>query len=367
MNILQIRGSFEDNGPGTQTLTISTELRRRGHKVTLCSSGGLLKEKIIENKFDFLEIKELALNKRNFLNVIKAINKLRTFFANNNIEVVHAHNAASMYIAYFASILAFKKIKFFHSCRGVELRKNYQWRNWIYKIYPAKLFAVCQFTKDILMSFGVNKDKIIVTYNGVDLKRFKIEDKKEKSIEIRNELNIPIDATVIGIIGRMEVKGHDLLVEAFSKLYSDYPNLYLVLVGSGPEYDFTLNLAKQLGVEERVRFTGFRTDIERLHASFDIFALLSKYGEMFPNAILESLSYGTPFVSSKLSGIPEIAERGCGIVCEIGNVEEIKNALIELLTNDELRNRMSLNALKCIQEEFNIEVVVDKIENAYKS
>ena len=53
MNMLQLRGEFFDNGPGTQTITISTELRRRGHKVILCSSGGYLTNKILGLNFKY--------------------------------------------------------------------------------------------------------------------------------------------------------------------------------------------------------------------------------------------------------------------------------------------------------------------------
>ncbi len=367
MNILQIRGAFEDSGPGTQTLTISEELRRRGHNVTLCSGGGLLANNIIAKGFKLHIIKEISLENRNLFNVIKGLKELRKFIKENNFEVIHAHNAATLYLAYIATMLAgkLKEIKFFHSCRGVELRPNYQWRNYIYKGYPAHLFAVCEYTKQMLMSFGVQEKKITVTYNGVDLSRFDINFLDKYRIKMRKELNIPQDAFVIGIIGRMGVKGHDLLIRAFEKLYFKYDKMYIVLVGTGPDFDKNKILANELGVSNRTIFTGFRTDSEYLNAGFDIFALLSIWGEMFPNAILESMAYKHPFISSNLSGIPEMAENKEGFIVEIGDIDDIVSKIELLFINESLRKEMGENAFLTIQQRFNIGAVVDRIVEKY--
>ena len=367
MNVLQIRGAFEDSGPGTQTLTISEELRRRGHNVTLCSGGGLLVNKIISKGFELKIIKELSLENRNLINLLKGVNKLRKFIKNNNFDVIHAHNAATMYLAYFSTILAgkSKSVKFFHSCRGVELRPNYRWRNYIYKGYPAHLFAVCEYTKNMLMTFGVPEKKITVTYNGVDTKRFDIDRVSEYRKKMRDEFSVPQHAFVVGIIGRMGVKGHDLLIRAFEKLHSKYDNLYIVLVGIGPDFDKNKKLARDLRVDDRTIFTGFRTDSEYLNAGFDIFALLSVYGEMFPNAILESMSYKHPFISSDLSGIPEMAKNREGFIVEIGNINQIVSKIEMLMNNQELRREMGENAFNSIQKKFNISAVVDTIIASY--
>jgi glycosyltransferase involved in cell wall biosynthesis len=367
MKILQIRGSFEDNGPGTQTLTISEELRRRGHVVELCSSGGLLADKITSKGFNLHIIPELAFDKRSFFNVLKSVYKLCKVLKKNNFEIIHAHNAATVYISFFATLLIghSKRIKLFHSCRGVELRPLFQWRNFIYKIYPAHLFAVCQFTKNKLLSFGVLDSKITITYNGVDTNRFDINQLNSNRVKMRKELNIPIDAFVVGIIGRMEVKGHDLLIKAFANLYDIYPNLYIVLVGAGPDFQKNLNLAKKLKVENRTIFTGFRTDSELMNAGFDIFALLSTNGEMFPNAILESMAYKHTFIASNLSGIPEMAKNGEGFIVPIADIGAISSHIELLMNNLVLRNSMGEKAYKSIITIFNIKIVVDKILDAY--
>ena len=76
MNILQLRTEFSDNGPGTQTLTISTELRRRGYNVILASSGGHLTKKINDLNFKYYIIPEIAFKKRNPYNTFFVLTKL---------------------------------------------------------------------------------------------------------------------------------------------------------------------------------------------------------------------------------------------------------------------------------------------------
>lgn len=235
MNILQLRTEFSDNGPGTQCLTISEELRKRGHNIFLASSGGYLTDKILNKNFKYFIIKEIAYNKRSFINIFISIFKIYKILKNNEIDIVHAHNAASISLANIASLFIFRRIKFFQSVRGVEMRKSFFWRNWIYKLnnYNA-LFAVSNYTKRVLQSFGVDSTKIIVTHNGVDTDRFDISKKTIYSEEIRKEFNIPLDSVVIGIIGRQDgTKGHKDLVLAFEKIYHEFKSVYIILVGEG--------------------------------------------------------------------------------------------------------------------------------------
>lgn len=368
MNILQLRSEFSDNGPGTQTLTISEELKLRGYRVVFCSSGGKLTEKILKCGYRYRIIKELALEKRNFLNVIKAIFELSKVLKEEEINIVHTHNAASVFLVKIASLLVFKKVKVFQSVRGVEVRENYGWRNWIYKINRFNaLFAVSEFTKNILINFGVDANKIIVTYNGTDLSRFDLSKKESYNNEIRKEFNIPFDAKIIGIVGRQDGnKGHRHLIHVLKKLYIKYKDLYIILVGEGTELIPNKALAKELRIMDRVIFTGLRLDVEKLHASFDIFTLLSRKGlEMFPNVIIEAMSYENTFVATNTTGVPETAQNGEGFICECDDLDCFVSKFDLLLTDEELRKKMGEKARTSVENIYNIQEVVNKIERSY--
>ncbi|MEP1151840.1 MAG: glycosyltransferase family 4 protein [Balneola sp.] len=365
MNILQIRGDFIDNGPGTQMLTISEALRKRGHQVEVAASGGLLKEKIIKSGFVFHTIEDLARTKRAPWNILSAIAKLRKLFNEREIDVVHAHNAATLYLSFLASITINRKVKLFHSCRGIELRKNYQWRNWIYLKYPGHIFAVSEFTKNMLVNIGVKPDGISVTYNGVDLSRFDIEKKEIFRKKIRSEFNIPDDAIVIGIIGKMGTKGHDEIIKAFANLEKEFTNVYALLVGGGPFLEEFKLLASNLNVSDRLKFVGIRFEAEMFNSAFDIFALPSYWGEMFPNALLEAMAMKNPIISTKLSGIPEIFTKDIGYLIERKDTQALEEKLRFLIANKEERLKMGNTARELLMERFTIQNVVDIIEMQY--
>ena len=311
---------------------------------------------------------ELAYEKRNILNVLKGIIALSRILKSQNIEIVHCHNAATSVMSWIASKVSGIKIKIFQSVRGVEIRSNFFWRNWVYKLKNFNaLFAVCEKAKEILIGFGVESEKIIVTYNGTDLNRFDIRKKEAYRKEIRRELDIPLSATVIGIIGKQDgFKGHRDLVKVFSNLFSKYPELYIILVGEGKELKENKKLAESLGINSRAIFTGLRLDAEKLHASFDIFTLLSIKGyEMFPNVIIEAMTYGNSFVATDTQGVSETAKNNEGIICNYGELKEYESAFINLLDSPRKREEMGKRGIESVRSNFNIGEVVNKIENAY--
>ena len=367
MKVLQTRGEFADNGPGTQMLTISSELRRRGIDVVIAAAEGSLYDKIVHAGFEYYVIPEMAYKSRSVRNVFISIIKLSKVLKKENITVVHAHNAASLWIAFFASLLAgtSKQIRFFQSCRGIEIRKYYGWRNWVYLFQPGKIFAVCEWTKSELVKIGVSVKRIIVTYNGVDLSRFDIQHSEKYRSEIRKEFKIPEDAFVVGIIGRMGTKGHDEIIKALGQIKEEVPNMYLLVVGDGPRMMEFRTLAKNLGVDNNTRFAGLRFESECFDAAFDVFCLPSYKGEMFPNALLEAMAMGKPVISTKLSGIPEIVNNDLGYLIDILDTAALSEGLKELYFNDGIRRMKGQAAYLKVTSMFTIKQVVNRIENAY--
>jgi glycosyltransferase involved in cell wall biosynthesis len=368
MKILQIRSGFEDNGPGSQSLTIATELRNRGHSVEFAASDCVMINQIEKSEFIFNKLDSLSRNKRNIFTFIQSIILLRKLIKNKSIDIVHAHNAASAITVFIACISIRKKIKVFHSVRGIELRTElrYRWRNWIYRFYPMHIFAVSQFTKNELIALGVNKKNITVTYNGVNLKKFSLANADEN--KIKNEFNIPHENIIIGHVGAMSTntKGQHILINSFARLVKEYSNITLICVGDGKSKSSFEALVKELDLGNEVIFTGRRFDIPDMQAAFDIFCLNSIWGEMFPNAILEAMSMGNPWVGSDISGLPELtADNKAGVVVPPGDIDALYEELKTLIISKEERDRRGSFAHKEVLNRFTISKVVDRIEKAY--
>lgn len=364
MRILQIRSAFEDSGPGTQSLTIATELRRRGHDVTFASSGGLLEPKIRDAGFPFVVIPTLGLDRRDPWSTMRAVRAVGRLLRERDIEVVHAHNAATAWVAFLASKLAFHPVRLVHSVRGIELRETHQWRNLVYRAYPARMIAVSDFTRRELVRLGARADRIHVSYNGVDLERF--DPDRVDGSAIRREFGLE-GATVVGHVGAFSgAKGQQNIVRMVHRLRDRHPSLRALMVGIGEAKAGVEALARELGVEDRVVFAGFRTDIPPFQAAFDVYVQPSTYGEMFPNAILEAMAMRNPWVGSDLSGLGEMtADGAAGTVVAPDDVDAFAAAVEPLVADPELRRRMGLRGRREVEERFTIGRVIDRIEKVY--
>ena len=366
MKILQIRSEFRDNGPGTQALTLGNELRRRGHEVAYASSGGVLVPRIEEQGFEFHEVPSLAVDRRSPVDSIRTVSRLRSLIRKHRFDILHGHNAASIVLASLAARLAGVAAKPVQSVRGIELRKNYQWRNWIYRVNPAHLLAVSDFTRRELLRLGARDRDITVTYNGVDLSRF--DPAEVDGDDLRRELDLG-DGPVIGHVGKFSgAKGQQVLVAALPEIHRQFPGVRAVFVGDGPTLEEVKQLARDLGVDTLTRFAGLRLDVPRFQSIFDLYTQPSTWGEMFPNAILEAMAMQRPWVGSDISGLSELTDDGkAGIVVKPDDADVLADTIVGLLADTGKLHAMGRHAREFVVGRFTVERVADTVEGVYRA
>lgn len=142
---------------------------------------------------------------------------------------------------------------------------------------------------------------------GIDTTRFVPAEKAAA----RARLGIPAEARVVGTVGRMvEVKGHSVLLDAMAQLTGGE---LCVLVGDGPDRVALEAQAHRLGIADRVRFLGLRSDAEAVVPAFDVFCLPS-FAEGLPRALLEAQSCGVPVVASNVGGVARAIAPGGRLV-----------------------------------------------------
>lgn len=366
MKVLHLRSEYLDNGPGTQPIKIASEFRKRGVDSCFAGAKGIMEKYIKEDGFTFFEVPELSINKRDVFSVIKAVNKVRGIIKKENISVIHSHNAACSFIAYFACRFIGRKVKVVRSVRGVETRPTHQYRNWLYRFYPATLLAVCEYARDILIKQGARKNQIIVTYNGADLTRF---DKFNLDYELkRKEFSVKDDEILIGHVGAFSGwKGQEILISALAKLRDKGKSkVKVMLVGDGKSKQECEKLADVLGVANLVIFVGRVMESEDYHMAFDIYCQPSTKGELFPNSIVEALALEKPWVGTRLTGLPELSvDNKAGFIVEPGNVDDLAKALGKLVDSEQLRSQMANVGYNFVLDNLTIQKVCDRIESAY--
>lgn len=172
----------------------------------------------------------------------------------------------------------------------------------------------------------------------------------KKITVINNPVNI-INPTndqqekLIVTVGRLSSeKGHKFLIMAFAQILG-HEDWRLGLIGDGPEKDNLIALAKELGVEDRIIFYGHLKDFSKPLTQASIFVLPS-LKEGFPNALIEAMAMGKPCISSDFfEGDNEIVKDGeNGLLFTPGNVQQLNEALIKLIQDENLRISMGKNA-----------------------
>lgn len=167
-------------------------------------------------------------------------------------------------------------------------------------------------------------------------------------------------------------KGVDKLTEAVSLLEKEgYKNWELFIAGSGDMAEEYKNKADKNGIGDKVKFLGKvpDEDLPRLYAESDITVLPSTAkGEAFGIVLVESMACGTPVVASALPGVRSVFTNGKeGLVSRPGDVADLKDKLISLLTDNRRLHAMSKAAVKTVKDKYSRRIVGDKLASVLKS
>ena len=181
--------------------------------------------------------------------------------------------------------------------------------------------------------------------------------------EKREQLGIPKDSFVVISVGELNAnKNNGVIISAIGKMNND--NVHYVMCGTGEEGDKLKKQAKELGLQDRVHFIGFRTDIGELYGASDCFVMSSKR-EGLSRSIMEAMSCGLPCVVSKIRGNVDLIEDGIGgFLCDIEDSDVFAEKLSILAEDAFLRTRMSENNLQTIKK-FSVQTVIDGMKNIY--
>jgi glycosyltransferase involved in cell wall biosynthesis len=194
----------------------------------------------------------------------------------------------------------------------------------------------------------------------------------EKRQKIRERFATPLEDPLVIQVCRMEErKGHSRLLQALATLKSIRWTCWIV---GGPQreseisyFDNVKSLAGELGIADRVRFLGTRNDVPALLAAADIFCHPNSYPpEPFGIAFVEALQAGLPVVTSAMGGAMEIVSEECGFLLPPEDDIALADALRRLLTEDRLREGMSLSA-RARGEVFSARVQIPLLNAALKT
>ncbi len=209
------------------------------------------------------------------------------------------------------------------------------------------------------------KSSIRVLYNGVDAREFRPQPQVRDAV--RRQMGLPPDALVLGSVGRLvPLKDFLTLLKAARSLATEFSNLHVVLVGSGPESDTLTNyVAGSPELNRRVAFAGALDDVGGVLNAMDVFVLPTLI-EGMSNTLLEAMAVGLPVVATRVGGNPEVvAEGACGYLFTPQDVTGLTCLLRMLLRDEHLRRELGRTARQRAVQEFSLEAMVGRYTDLY--
>jgi glycosyltransferase involved in cell wall biosynthesis len=211
---------------------------------------------------------------------------------------------------------------------GVALRRMFRLMDMV--------ITVSEALRDRLVEYAA-PDRVITIRNGIPVERFR----GYPRAAVRAELEIPETAKIVGMTARLIAgKGITTALEAVSLLTRIVPDLHFVVVGDGPERGKFESYGEALGLAKRVHFLGWREDVPRLMAGWDMFILPSS-SEGFSLSVLEAMASGLPVVVSDLDSMREAVVVGkSGYLTKPGDAPELAAAILNVLRDPRRARQM---------------------------
>ena len=290
------------------------------------------------------------------------------------IDIVNAHHFMPMIYSFYGTKMLNKVRLVYTEHSKWELENiNFYWK-FIARILLSNVDLSIGVSKNIANTisdkFKLNAAKTSAIYNGVSVSK-STENKRES---LKKELNIKEGCKIVGIVANFrKIKNHIFLLKAFNEVLKVCQNVKLLLIGQGFEGD-QMNSESEIRkyiieqkLSKNVLFLGYRSDVLDLLNVFDIFCLTS-FKEGLPISLIEAMSAGIPVIGTNVEGINEvIIHKKNGFLVQLDDVKELKDNLLKLLKNKDMRIIFGLESKKLIKKKYTLEGCINKYQNIFQS
>ncbi|MGI8426991.1 MAG: glycosyltransferase family 4 protein [Actinomycetota bacterium] len=304
------------------------------------------------------------------LNDSMAFRGLRRLMEKEQPKLVHTHMAKAGTLARLAASRGQARPKLVHTYHGHVLKGYFS--SAATKVFldverrlarrTDVLVAVSQEMRDELLGLGVGRpDQYRVIPVGIDLSRHALV--KGSDASLRQRTGTAAGRPLIGIVGRLApVKDHEVLLQAMLNL----PDVDLAIIGDGELRNQLQSRSVDLGLANRIHFTGWLSDVPGLMRGLDLVVLTSR-NEGTPVSLIEALACGRPVVATDVGGVRSVVKNGLtGVLVGDRNPESIATAISESLKDAERSHRLAESGRQDVLRRFSAGRVVSDIEALYR-
>lgn len=386
MRIIHIITRLIVGGAQENTLITCKLLAERGHDVTLITGPaigpeGALFEQTKSGAYNTIVVDKLR-RAINPFNDVPAYLAIRKMLRQLQPDVVHTHSAKGGILGRLAGhALKGKWAKdrpaVVHTIHGLAFHP-YQ-SNLLNKFYIAVEKAAARRTDAFIsvadamteqaLATGIGRPEQFVTaYSAIEEEAFLEPIPQDRRVEFRVKYGISADAVVIVTVARLfELKGHDYIIESAKVLSKRFDNCAWLFVGDGNLADSYKKQVLELGLADKIKFTGLLQPMEipLVIQSSDILVHCS-LREGLARTLPQAMLCARPAVSFDVDGAREVVNQDTGRLIEPKNIEQLIKACAELIEDAQLRKRLGEQGRESVKEKFAPDTMVDRIEEVYK-
>jgi glycosyltransferase involved in cell wall biosynthesis len=365
LTILHLAANRWWTGSADPVIRLVLGLQERGHRVLL----GVIPGDRFEAKTREAGIEPVAglhLSARFAPRAFLAdVRMLRAMVRQHAVDVIHCHHSHDHWLAMLvrgAAAPARPVVRTFHNFRSV---KRDRLSGWLYR-RTVTVFAVSHQIAARCREVGLPAERVVWIPGAADLPRFDVD---ADPGPIRDEFKLGGAPAIVSVSRLAPNRGHELLLAAFRLLLTTLPEARLLLVGKGETRPRLEQLVAEMGLADRVVFTGYRDrDLPAVLAAADCFALMASGSDESCRAALEAMAAGRPVVARGVGALPETVVDGqTGLLVEDDRPESVAAALAAVLGDPGRARAMGLAGRRRAEQEFSPDRSVTLVEQAYRS
>lgn len=300
---------------------------------------------------------------------IKVEKALRRIIKKLKPDIIYAHSSKAGALARIADLGLKNKVIYnphgwaFNMQQSAQKKELYKWVEKISAHFCDKIVCISDAEKESALREKICKpSKLQVIYNGIDL-----EEIKNTVPKTRKELNLPEDAFVVGMVGRLtKQKAPDIFVKAAKLIKQKIPNTYFLMVGDGELRDQIEKMIHQFGLDKSFLITGWVDNPASYMKIMNVGCLLSRW-EGFGLVLPEYMACGVPIVATNVDAIPNIIkDHENGLLVEVNDSDTVKYNVSKVLLTPQLATSLTNKGIVMVTKKFNIKGTAVLTEKLYK-
>lgn len=300
--------------------------------------------------------------------LLRTAGQLRRVIRRTGVDLLHTHGVDADLIGGLAvQGRRTRHICHLHITPSTDRKESWKARTrrkmlqWLTRRAGTSFIAVSEAVREQMARYyGLPPDRIVTVRNGVERADFT---ESQEIAETGSSRGI-----VFGTAARLApMKGLEYLIQAARRLHEKRLWFELRIAGTGSQRKPLEALAERLKVSDRVRFLGHVSDMAAFYRQLDAFVLPSVSTEGLPLVVLEAMAAGRPIVATRLAGTPEAVREGLdGLLVPAADSIALSEAMAQVATDPELRQRMGRNGRERIEAEFTVEHAARGVAGVYR-